>query len=77
MNLTVRQLQHCQEQLELDSASLPSGLLDSQLCAGGGDSRDTCQASPVLPYLVCQLPALPGTGSPTRAAVLYTANSLS
>ncbi len=45
MNLTVREMQYCRDNLELDEAKVPRGLLDdTQLCAGGGEhNRDTCQ----------------------------------
>ncbi|KAK3927695.1 Serine protease snake [Frankliniella fusca] len=45
VNLTLREMQYCRDNIELDKAKVPRGLLDeTQLCAGGGEhNRDTCQ----------------------------------
>ncbi|XP_052132061.1 serine protease snake-like, partial [Frankliniella occidentalis] len=45
VNLTVRDMQYCRDNLELDMQKVPRGLEDAtQLCAGGGEhNRDTCQ----------------------------------
>ncbi|XP_052129323.1 transmembrane protease serine 9-like, partial [Frankliniella occidentalis] len=45
VNLTVRDMRYCRDNLELDMQKVPRGLEDAtQLCAGGGEhNRDTCQ----------------------------------
>ncbi|XP_026273534.1 uncharacterized protein LOC113203189 isoform X1 [Frankliniella occidentalis] len=45
VNLTVRNLQYCRDNVDLQPEKLPRGLVDdTQMCAGGGeDNQDTCQ----------------------------------